>query len=369
MCPIEVNVSPSMTRYLVEDKRIFAEEPLVFVDVGARAGVNAEWAVFADQAKFYCFEPDEAECSRLAADAPGNVTYIPTALGGSSGLATLYESRLSFSTSLYKTDMKYFGRFANGDNGEVMAEHTVRVKSLADAMRDFSIPQFDFLKLDTEGAELDILKGGREAVGSPQLLGILSEIRLHAEINGSPTFSSLDHFLQGEGFRLYDLSVNHHSRRALPYPQIADYRLPSGERFYAYTRHGQVQDGDALYFRDLLNRPGLKPLQILKICALLEIYCLSDCAGELIAANREILASVVDPEHLLDLLSQGVSGAAVSYRDYVSSYFAPAPAVVAVDPPVEPIDDEGDDVPVQPPSEKVVKSGLLKRVISSLRRG
>ena len=153
-------------------------------------------------------------------------------------------------------------------------------------MRDHDIPPFDFIKLDAEGAELDILKGGAEAVASQRLLGVLSEIRLHAEINGSPPFSSLDAFLRSQGFSLYDLSVNHHSRTALPYPQLADYRLPSGKRFYAYTTHGQLQDGDALYFRDLFGGTDLDPVRLLKICALLEIYSLNDCAAELIVAKQ-----------------------------------------------------------------------------------
>ncbi|WP_170921221.1 FkbM family methyltransferase [Enhydrobacter aerosaccus] len=320
-----------MTRYLVEEKQIFASNPVIVVDVGARAGVNAEWAVFGDQARIYCFEPEQEECARLAASAPAHVTYIPAALGAVTGQATLYESRLAFSTGLYKTRMEYFGRFTNRDNGEVVAEHTIFVKSLRDAMRDHGIPQFDFIKLDTEGAELDILKGGGQAISSPGLLGVLSEIRLHAEINGSPPFSSLDAFLQAQGFRLYDLSVNHHSRTALPYPQLYDYRLPSGKRFYAYTTHGQLQDGDALYFRDLFGVPNLEPLALLKLCCFLEIYCLSDCAAELIVANREGLSGLVDPEKLLDLLARQMSDGRQGYQAYVEAYFSDSPAPAVAD--------------------------------------
>jgi FkbM family methyltransferase len=328
MCAFALNTSPLMTRYLVEERRAFAGDPLVIFDVGARWGMNEEWAVFGDQMRVYCFEPDEAECARLAARAPPQVSYIPTALGRASGEATLYESKLAASTSLYRTRMEYFGRLVNRDNGTVVAEHSVAVKSLDEAMAAHGVPHVDFIKLDAEGAELDILQGGEGAVRSPRLLGVLSEIRLHEEINGSPPFASLDAFLREREFRLYNIHVTRQSRAALPYPQLHDYRTPTGERFFAYTEHGQVQDGDALYFRDLFTAREPPPVSLLKLCALMEIYCLNDCAAELIVANRERLGPLADPDRLLDLLTSGVCPGQTRYRDYMAAYFSPTRASV-----------------------------------------
>ena len=132
---------------------------------------------------------------------------------------------------------------------------------------------------------------------------------------------------QNRGLRLYDLQFYHQSRRTLPYPSLYDYRLPTGERFFAYTTHGQIQDGDALYFRDLLveanesARIELSPLSVLKLCAFLEIYSFNDCAAELIASYREKLSKVVDCDSLLDLLATGVNGSAIRYEEYISKYF------------------------------------------------
>ena len=322
MCAFTLNTTPRMTQHLVTDCRAFVDDPIVIFDVGARGGLNAEWAVFGEQMRVYCFEPDEEECNRLKAEAPPQVTYLPTALGRRSGDATLFESKLAFSISLYKTRMDYFNRFVNRDNGVVVSERTIAVKSLDDTMKLHGIDHVDFLKLDAEGAELDILMGGEEVLRSGRLLGLLSEIRLHEEINGSPPFATLDGFVRDQGLRLYNIAVNHHSRIALPYPQLNDYRLDTGEKFYAYTAHGQVQDGDALYFRDLFTKPESKLTSILKLCALMEIYMLNDCAAELIVANKERLSTVADPDHLLNLLTNGVSDKHASYRDYVASYFS-----------------------------------------------
>ncbi|UYN97328.1 MAG: FkbM family methyltransferase [Enhydrobacter sp.] len=323
MTGLVVNLAPIMTEHLVSERRVFAAQPLVIFDVGARGGVNPEWAVFGDQLQVFCFEPDETECKRLTTNAPPQIKYLPYALGRSSGAATLYEAELPASSSLYKTRMEYFGRFVNRDNGMTVSERKITVRTLDEVAAAARISYADFIKLDTEGAELDVLVGGKNTLNSGGVLGILSEIRFHQEINQSPPFASLDELLREQGFRLYDIHANRHSRLALPYPQRAEYRLPTGERFFAYTTRGQVQDGDALYFRDLLLSSPRSPLSVLKLCSLMEIYSLGDCAAELIIANKERLRSIADPEKLLDLLASGIRGSTVSYRDYMAEYFAP----------------------------------------------
>jgi FkbM family methyltransferase len=329
MNSFSINPNPLMSNHLVKTIRAFATEPITIMDIGARGGFNKEWEIFDDQCRIFCFEPDQAECARLNAAAPSYVKYIPHAVGGTSGPATLYEAKLGASTSLYRTNMDYFGRLLNRDNAVIVAEQDVDVQSLNDIMSALKIPQPDFIKLDIEGAEVDVLRGGSRCLNA-NLLGVLSEIRFQAEINGSPTFAALDVLLQNAGLRLYDLQFYHQSRRALPYPGLYDYRLPTGERFFAYTTHGQIQDGDALYFRDILveaNRQArieISPLSILKLCAFLEIYSFNDCAAELIAMHREKLLGIVDVDSLLDLLATGVNGSNIRYEEYVSKYYAGA---------------------------------------------
>jgi FkbM family methyltransferase len=332
MSKFAINPSPLMTSHLVGDLRIFRDDPVIILDVGARGGFNAEWSVFADQVKIYGFEPDEEECRRLVAEAPAQVKYIPSALGRSSGMATLYEARLAASTGLYETRMDYVDRLLNRDNGVTVGKHSVFVRSLDEVLREHGIGSVDFIKLDAEGAELDILKGGTSCVGGKSLLGVLAEIRFHAELNGSPPFADLDIYMREFGFRLYDLQFTRQSRMALPYPGLSDYRLPSGERFFAYTTRGQVQDGDGLYFRDLLLKANeallgeTPPIGILKLCCLMELYSLNDSAAELVLATRPRIKKIADPGKLLDLLASGIAGQPVSYSDYIGKYFAPDPA-------------------------------------------
>jgi len=223
--------------------------------------------------------------------------------------------------------MDYFGRLLNRDNQVVVAEHSIELQTVEKAIRAYDIPAVDFIKLDVEGAEVDILKGSVAVLRATSLLGILSEVRFHREINGSPPFYELDALVNGHGFRLFDLQFHHQSRHALPYPGLCDYRMPSGQRFFAYTTHGQIQDGDALYFRDLMieqNRAVAENLScesLLKLCALFEIYSLNDCAAELIVAYADRLKQKIECSKLLDLLATEMTSRKMTYDRYMNAYF------------------------------------------------
>lgn len=329
MARIAINYDPRMTRYLVEHSRVFEDHPITIVDVGARWGFNAEWAPFGDRLRVFCFEPDEAECRRLNESAPEGIRYLPYALGRARGEATFYENRVGASSGIYRTNMDYFSRLLNRDNGVVIRERTASLTTLTEALAEFGVEEVDFIKLDVEGAEVDVLAGGEKFLRDGRLIGLLSEIRFQQEINGSPTFSALDQFLVPHGLRLFDLQFHHQSRYVLPYPGLSDYRTERGERLFAYTEHGQVMDGDALYFRDLLipanaqHRAHASADQLLKTAAFFEIYSMNDCAAELIDAHRNLLDPIVSCDGLLDLLTPEVYGERLSYAEYKRRYFDP----------------------------------------------
>ena len=321
------NYAPLMTSFLVKETMIFRNDPVVIFDIGARGGVGREWDVLGDQLRAYAFEPDEEECRRLAANAPAHLTYIPKALGKSSGSQTLYWTSLPDSAGLYRTRMDYFNRLLNRDNGVTVREGKVNVTSLDEVVAEYKIATVDFIKLDIEGAELDVLQGGQNFLRGQLPLGLLSEIRFHEEINGSPPFSEFDAYLRGQGLRLYDLQFYYQSRAVMPYPGLQHYHRPNGTKFFAYTSRGQLQDGDALYFRDLLLPSGAPLIDsmpasaILKMCVFMEIFSMNDCAAELLLASRERIDAVVDINRLLNLLASGICGFPITFRDYTERYF------------------------------------------------
>lgn len=61
----------------------------------------------------------------------------------------------------------------------------------------------DFLKLDVQGYELEVLRGGELALASAEV--VLMEVNLLGILEGAPLFHEATHFMSERGFRVYDI--------------------------------------------------------------------------------------------------------------------------------------------------------------------
>src|SRR5581483_2567397 len=93
------------------------------------------------------------------------------------------------------------------------------------------------------------------------------------------------------------------------------------------TQSGQVIWGDAIYLRDAAA-PGFRDFwgkeltlpQLAKLACLYELFCLPDCAAELINAHRARFAEAVDPDRLLDALVSPLPSGRHSYSEYMRRF-------------------------------------------------
>ena len=314
---LHIVTDPPMTKKLVA-AGAFAETPMIVVDIGARGGIEWYWRVFGDHVRIIAFEPDPEECRRLNERAGKNVTFIAAALGSTSGPRTLYVMRHADSTSFYAGVPEWNRRYVFADNAGIEREITVQTTTLRDALQG---QEPDFIKLDAEGAEFDILCGADLA----PVLGLVAELNLGQAPTGQPSFADFDPYCRAAGLQLYDIDVYRFSRKALPYPFLYDLRDGTGRPVPGATTQGQALSSDALYFRD-----GLATDRPVKLACLFEIFGLNDCAAEVILAHRAAFAAWADPADLLELLVPAVKGRKLSYADYVARHatdplFRPTP--------------------------------------------
>ena len=183
--------APAMTQHLVEIGT-FADNPLVVVDVGARGGVEPFWKVFGNDLRIIGFEPDSVECAKLNETAEKNVSYLPVALSDSVTKKTFHVAKLGAAGSFYKSEPTFNARLNIADNMVVEREVTIETTTLAAALGDLKP---DFIKLDAEGAELEILRGAD--LGS--VLGVVAEVRFGELMSGCPTFADTDVFCRAAG--------------------------------------------------------------------------------------------------------------------------------------------------------------------------
>ena len=313
-----INYSPRMVKHLVAS-RTFEQEPLIVADIGARGGFERHWSSYGDQIRLIGFEADPEECDRLNRHVSGSGgRFFPVALHQNKGKKTFYVTASPSSSGFYPADMSFMQRFPEEVNHSIVKAIEMATVDFDSFARENGIDAVDFIKLDTEGCELDILKGAAETL--KKVIGLSIEVEFIQMHQGQPLFSDVDSFLRPLGFRLYDLAIKRHSRKALPV-------LTSSPTSYPVKR-GQVIWGQALYLRDGVDEinsaispeNGWGDIRVLKLASLMEVFSLPDCAIELIqSAQQKGFLHDTDVAYLIDLLVPPIRGRAVSYNKYFES--------------------------------------------------
>lgn len=133
-------------------------DPHVVLDIGANIGVASVFLAHSfPRARIYAFEPApvNVELLRLNAAACPGITVLPIALG-----ATDKEVEMYFSDSLGN-----YGGFSLSTRGsDVNRKIRVRQRNVQAFLDELGVDQVDLIKIDTEGAEYDILTALREDV-------------------------------------------------------------------------------------------------------------------------------------------------------------------------------------------------------------
>lgn len=319
------NYQPAMLLDIV-DGGALADDPFVLVDVGCALGIDPAWRLFGSQLTAHALDPQIEELERLRrVEENPNVEYH-TAFVGLDGESPPPDD--PFFNPFARTSTWQALAHATADGPAPLEETndwarrdlTTRKVGLADFLRSHAIEQVDFVKTDTDGGDLEVLRSFEDMIGPAGVLGFMVETPFTGSTSDTAhSFSNVDRLLKPHGFLLCTLSVNRYSRAALPAPFAFD--------ILAQTTFGQPIWGDLIYLREAVHpdyvRFGeLSPPKLLKLACLFELFEAPDLAAEILVAHRNRLAPLVDVDHLLDLLTPPLDGEQLSYRDYVAAFEA-----------------------------------------------
>ncbi len=304
-------------------------QQFVFMDIGARDGMSKYWQPFAGLAEFIGFEPEPVECARLnaryqkAGDQRSRV--YPLALAGTSGRQLFYETQFNQSSGLLRGNDAWLSRFP-WTTLKVKREGEVDAVTLDRFCAETPLHHVDFIKIDVEGSEYDILHGARETLARQHVLGVLTEIWWDPVMKGQRSFADLDALLRGAGFRFFDLQFVRYARATLPAGRLYLGLDPEGKKAVVPAidrEYGQASPGDALYFRDPVGElkagaldPHWDTYSLLRLCALLDAFDYGDCVLEILEAFYDTLLADIDVDTLMDAAVPLVDGDQVNYDVY-----------------------------------------------------
>jgi FkbM family methyltransferase len=309
-----------------------ASDRLRLFDVGARGGIDPRWHPFHGYIDAVGFEPDREECDRLnreAASADPPIRFLPYALAGAEEEVTFYEANWPPASSIYPPNEEFLRPFPYASHLlGVKDRRLVSAVSLDAACRTEGIRP-DYLKLDVEGAELQVLQGGERATAQTLVLEL--EVEFAPLRTGQPLFADVDSHLRGRGWTLLGLRRVHWRRSAGLDPSATGYG-------------GQLTQADALYYNAPLLSEGLTQVRALKLVLILSAYRQVDLALELLRApgplqglspgeRRELEALVLERPNALMRLARRVSGRFdAERRRALADAFQPGDATIWHDP-------------------------------------
>jgi len=229
---------------------------ITIVDVGARWGAAEAWFRLPGLARLIAFEPDAEECAQLIRQAGPDECYYPVALGKINGEAMLHLTAHPACASLYPPSRAMLERYPSlRPLMEPVGTQTVNVRRLDDWAAEEKIERIDFLKLDTQGSEFDILSGASRMLQT--CLGVEAEVMFHPLYDEQPMFADVDVLLRNAGFHLWRLdSLTHYMEQ--PNTEPTGETLVQYEHFRIKHAHGsgRLVWGNAIYFRDIRDAVG-----------------------------------------------------------------------------------------------------------------
>ena len=151
--------------------------------------------------KIVGFEIDKEVCDKMNLSARDGVKYYPHALGEFNERKELYITNHPMCSSLYKPNEDLISLYHNFEAAYLKSKTTIETITLDNFLETNNIGSLDFIKIDVQGAELDIFRGGKKAL--KDVLKIVCEVEFIHHYENQPLFGDVCKFLNG-----YDLMFN-----------------------------------------------------------------------------------------------------------------------------------------------------------------
>ena len=222
------------------------KRPLGFIDIGARGGIHELIYPLGKMASVLAFEPDpDADTSNSESPvALGNNLIIEhVGLGAENKEELLHLTDNPAASSIFPPIEQTVNRYHMIPPKPTGKTVPITLKRLDDILKNkYSNNPFaaEILKLDTQGYELEILKGGEQTLRESSV-ALFVEVEFMQLYENQPLFSDVEHYLRQLGFSFYGFDSLHYRST-----QRSDNNIAPKSRERVYW-------ADAVFFKDPLS--------------------------------------------------------------------------------------------------------------------
>ncbi len=164
-------------------------------DVGANVGQSA--IKFRDafpDGKIYCFEPASSNFDKLKSNLSRyrNINCHQVALGSRPGFSTIYLASSPYMHSLIPPL-------------DTRSSENILVQTIDHFASENNIERIDLLKIDTEGFDLEVIKGADHMLSTGCIPFVLAEVGFHPENGEHVLFDDVRALLMKKGFSVFGI--------------------------------------------------------------------------------------------------------------------------------------------------------------------
>jgi len=270
-------------------------EVVYIVDIGASGGIDPKWKKLEAPIKGVLFEPDPREYKNLESSSDNNLIVLNSALSDKSERLIFHLCAKQMVSSVYEPNFDFLELFPDSSRFKVVKKIEVNADTLSHQLEINNIKNVDFIKIDTQGYELSILKGGGRYIDNS--VGLEIEVEFEEMYKGQPLFGDIDSFMTSKGFVLFDLKRYFWKRKN---------SKSTG------NQKGQLIFGDALYFKtpeEILKATNVTEKKVIRSISVYLTYGYIDLSQVLLnQANSMGLLSEETNQLLGNLIKKSQKG-------------------------------------------------------------
>jgi len=214
--------------------------------------------------RIIAFEVDPELCRDLNKKAPSGQEFYPVALGRTHETRPFFQTTHPMCSSLYRPNERLLDRYYNMESAHLENVVSIETESLDNFDSEHGIKDVDFIKIDIQGAELEVFQGGVNTLNDVAV--IVSEVEFIPHYIDQPLFGDVCKFLMEKGFMFHKF-LGMGGRALRPIVMNND-RNSASQHIWT----------DAMFIRDILRLSDLPANKLVKMGILSYLYKSPDLA-------------------------------------------------------------------------------------------